>query len=56
MIKKLFKSKSAKSIAKSYTSYSDYARNASKYEKQRVIKDAVKNANKLQQEIASPVN
>ncbi len=56
MIKKLFKSKSAKNIAKSYSSYSDYARNASNSEKQRVIKDAAKNANKLQQEIASPVN
>ncbi len=56
MIRKLFRSKSAKSIAKSYASYSDYAQNASVSEKQRVIKDAAKNANKLQREIVSPAN
>lgn len=54
MIKKIFlRIKSAKSIAGSYSNYSDYAHNASDSEKQKVIVDAVKKANEMQRKVAA---
>lgn len=45
--------KSAKKVAENYSSYSDYARNASKSEKEKVIKSAILKANKMQRAVAS---
>ncbi len=52
MIKKLFKPRSAKKVAESYSSYSDFAHSASDKEKEVVIVQAIKNANKMQRELA----
>lgn len=53
MLKKIFRRRSAAKIAAQYDSYADFARHASKNEKEIVIEKAIKEANKLQRQIAA---
>ena len=53
MLKKLFKQRSAKKIAANYSNYAEFARNASKSEKEVIIVEAIKKANQLQKQVAS---
>ena len=53
MLKRLFRRKSADKIAAQYSSYADFAREASKSEKEAVIEKAIKEANKLQRQMAA---
>ena len=56
MIKSLIKRISVKRLAASYDGYADFARHASKTEKQRVIKDSINKANKMQRATANSHN
>lgn len=52
MLKKLFRRQKAEKITAQYSSYADFARHASKNEKEIVIEQAIKEANKLQRQVA----
>lgn len=53
MSMKLFNLKSAKKVAEQYSSYSEFAHNASKKEKEVVIVEAIKKANKMQRDLVN---
>lgn len=53
MFSKLFQRKSADKIVAQYSSYADFARDASKSEKEIVIKQAIQEANELQRQVAA---
>ena len=53
MFKKLFKRQSASKITAQYSSYADFAREATKDEKQIVIEKTIQDANKLQRQTAA---
>lgn len=52
MIKKLINRYTAKKIAANYSSYTEFAHNASPEEKQKVISDALVKANKIQRQVS----
>jgi hypothetical protein len=53
MIKRFIRTYTAKKVADNYSSYSDFAHNASKKEKEAVIQASIKKANQMQRELVS---